>query len=614
MKERKGLVRFTLTVVLAVILLFSLAGCGKEDTARDVYKRNFDVEKATNDFYVNDFADLFSDSQKSEMMERAVALDQDMDGIQVVVTTVSTLGSHDIEEYANAMYNQYGIGNNDMGALIILSTGDRDVRIELGRRMEEYVTSAQAGRLLDDYGMDYFKNNQFAEGLVNVQKATIDIIKEAVPSDWNATSIAEPTSEAKAESSVTTDAKIENAEEDNNSFSVIDVAVNAVFAICIVLGLLAIIARQKSLKNKIKRLECDIAFIESNVSKSTKKDKERFEYEKSELRRQYEEKMEGLQTRASSIIDRNKEEIDSLKAKLTDVTAQYEALYDRYLRVQKLYPTVDADVTEMIEDEFKQEARDVIKEMQEAVKVDPERTKVDYFGDIISKYNNASEGAKKYISWDIAPVEALYDESVTLEKEYQRWEKEKRDTKAAQEAYDKMFQLTGGIHHGSYKNHEAYEKANEIYSSLSADEKIHFPEPEWLHLFMVQAAQARQSHAYYNNAKESEKEMRETISHITTPSENDVNKLKKAVRLYDDLNPEEKAFIDIALYENIKELLRRANQDHDEQERRRRRRREEEEARRRSSYHSSSSHHHSGGSSFGGHGGISHGSGASKHF
>lgn len=213
MKQRRGLVRITLTVVLAVVLLLSLAGCSNEDTMKEVYKRNFDVEKATNDFYVNDFANLFSGSQKSEMMERAVALDQEMDGIQVVVTTVTTLGSHDIEEYANAMYNQYGIGNNDMGALIILSTGDRDVRIELGRRMETYVTSTQTGRLLDNYGMDYFKNDQFAEGLVNVQKATIDIIKEGVPSDWNATSIAKPTSEAKAESSATTNTKIKNAEE-----------------------------------------------------------------------------------------------------------------------------------------------------------------------------------------------------------------------------------------------------------------------------------------------------------------------------------------------------------------------------------------------------------------
>lgn len=613
MKQRRGLVRITLTVVLAVVLLLSLAGCGNEDTMKGVYKRNFDVEKATNDFYVNDFANLFSDSQKSEMMERAVALDQEMDGIQVVVTTVTTLGSHDIEEYANAMYNQYGIGNNDMGALIILSTGDRDVRIELGRRMETYVTSAQTGRLLDNYGMDYFKNDQFAEGLVNVQKATIDIIKEGVPSDWNATSIAKPTSEAKAESSATTNTKIKNAEENGDSFSIMDTAVAIIVSLFIAFGIITLIVRYRKLKEKIQCLEGDIAFMESNVNRNAKKDKQRFEYEKSELRRQHEVELEEIRTRASSIIDKNEEEIGSLKIKLADVTAQYEALYDRYLRVQKLYPTVDADVTEMIEDEFKQEARDVIKEMQEAVKVDPERTRVDYFGGIISKYNNASEGAKKYISLDIASVKALYDESVTLEKEYQRWEKEKRDTKAAEDAYQKMFQLTGGIHHGSYKNHEAYEKANEIYSSLSADEKIHFPEPEWLHLFMGQAAQARQSYAYYNNAKESEKEMRETISHITTPNEDDVNKLKKAVRLYDDLNPEEKAFIDIALYENIKELLRRANEDHEEQERRRRRRREEE-ARRRNSYHSSSSHHHSGGSSFGGHGGISHGSGSSRHF
>ena len=107
--------------------------------------------------------------------------------------------------------------------------------------------------------------------------------------------------------------------------------------------------------------------------------------------------------------------------------------------------------------------------------------------------------------------------------------------------------------------------------------------------------------------------MNEIISGIGTPDEDDRDKLKRAMNVYKGLNSAAVTFFDVLLYEKLKNMLRKANDDHDKQEARRRREREEEERRRRNSYHSSNYHHHSGGS-FGGHGGISHGGGASRHF
>ena len=49
------------------------------------------IPEATSDFYVNDFADVFSESQKESLMNNAVALANENDGVQVVVTTVKSL-------------------------------------------------------------------------------------------------------------------------------------------------------------------------------------------------------------------------------------------------------------------------------------------------------------------------------------------------------------------------------------------------------------------------------------------------------------------------------------------------------------------------------------------
>ena len=70
------------------------------------------------------------------------------------------------------MYNQYGIGKDDMGVLIPLVTGDRDVRMEIGTAMEAYINDAKAGRMIDKFAIEHFKNNEFDQGLIELQDGT----------------------------------------------------------------------------------------------------------------------------------------------------------------------------------------------------------------------------------------------------------------------------------------------------------------------------------------------------------------------------------------------------------------------------------------------------------
>ena len=179
-------------VFTAVLMIISILGL-PITTVNAENSYEFEVTNATNDFYVNDFAGLFTKQQKADMMEKAVALDKEYGGIQVVVTTVESFAdcavdekNHGAFETSYAMYKQYGIGKDDMGILILFSVGDREIYMQTGHEMQIYITDSTAGALQDDYGMEYFRNDQFAEGLISLQEATISEIKSRVSQDWNA--------------------------------------------------------------------------------------------------------------------------------------------------------------------------------------------------------------------------------------------------------------------------------------------------------------------------------------------------------------------------------------------------------------------------------------------
>ena len=163
------------TFVLITIAMLMCVG-----TVTNTFAAN--IPAATSDFYVNDFAGVFTEDEKANLMANAVSLANEHDGIQVVVTTVKSLEGDTVENYAYQMYNQYGIGKNDMGLLILLATEDRQIRVEVGRAMEGYINDAKAGRFMDKYAIPYLKENKFNEGLISLQQAFITEIKSCVSS------------------------------------------------------------------------------------------------------------------------------------------------------------------------------------------------------------------------------------------------------------------------------------------------------------------------------------------------------------------------------------------------------------------------------------------------
>ena len=128
---------------------------------------------------IGDYANIVDQSTRQEITTLAQAL-WEQAGFGLAVATVPTIGNSTIEDYAAGLYKQWGIGKkgSDEGALVLVSLDPRRVRIEVGYGAEGYLNDAKAGRLLDAYGIPYFKSGDYSTGLLAVSEAVAKIVAQ----------------------------------------------------------------------------------------------------------------------------------------------------------------------------------------------------------------------------------------------------------------------------------------------------------------------------------------------------------------------------------------------------------------------------------------------------
>ena len=140
---------------------------------------SIELPKPTSKFFVNDFANVINSSDEETILNMASRLyEESENSTQVVVVTIDSLNGYSIEEYANELFNTWGIGDKERndGVLILLSVGDRESRIEVGYGLEGVLTDSGTGRIQDEYMIPYYENNNFSKGLVSGTEAVCDII------------------------------------------------------------------------------------------------------------------------------------------------------------------------------------------------------------------------------------------------------------------------------------------------------------------------------------------------------------------------------------------------------------------------------------------------------
>lgn len=152
-----------LTVVLIILSTFVLSAFAVS------------IPEPTSDFFVNDFAGVISQSDREAMQTKGEELYKKCKA-QVVVATIESLEGSDIDDYSLSMARSWKIGDKDEnnGILLLLAVEERKVRIEVGYGLEGAIPDSKAGRILDTYGIDYFKANDFSSGLAAVYDSLIN--------------------------------------------------------------------------------------------------------------------------------------------------------------------------------------------------------------------------------------------------------------------------------------------------------------------------------------------------------------------------------------------------------------------------------------------------------
>ena len=100
-------------------------------------------------------------------------------GTEMAVVVIGSLDGLSIDEAAVQLFDLWDIGkkNKDNGLLLLWSTGDRRVRVEVGYGLEGVLPDGKVGAILDAYVMPKFKSGEFDEGLLAGVAALLSVTR-----------------------------------------------------------------------------------------------------------------------------------------------------------------------------------------------------------------------------------------------------------------------------------------------------------------------------------------------------------------------------------------------------------------------------------------------------
>lgn len=613
------IVVFVVTFMLSFLTIFVNAANGSSSNTTNFSLYELKVKEATDDFYVNDFAGVFTKEQKEDLMSKAIKVDEEYSGIQVVITTVETLDSAlenessinvknvNIEEVAYSMFNQYEIGEDDMGVLVLFSTGDRKVRIETGKKMQVYITDSISGRILDNYGMEYFRNDKFAEGLVSIQEGIISEIQSRVLSNWKDKELAESNkaSTVKTNKNDLTEEIIPS--KDTSSIFLDKELLRFIGLIFIIVGLIMKII-SLSLKNKNMKHELDT--YKTEKEKDIKYQKENFEQKIKDVENKSKERIKTKEL----IISKLRNEMSEKNQRIKYLNRTLEAQIDKFERAQKLHPefNLENEILEMIESEYKEIAYEANEKLAQVLKLEANKDNIEIFKQAILLYEKSMPEVKKYIVSDINKIHELYDNSVILKKEFERVEQEKKDKKVAKDMFLEIKSIFTRYSKWDHSNYDTLNAAYFKFTSLTDAQKKFFPDKSLIIEIEKELITSKRDYKDFKTAQNTKEEIKSIVNSIYFADENDLNNLESAMKRYNRLSASQKAYFPDDLLDELKEKTLNAESDYRQKERMRRQRELQASSKSTSNTHQnlSSARH----DSYSGRGGRPSGGGASRGF
>lgn len=161
------------------IMLVALAGVFGFFKWQGDHKAGEAVSKITwqEHTYIYDQADLLSDTTKNDLNHQLENLDVSKKA-QIIVLTVDTLKNKTIQEYANTVFNQTGIGDkeSDNGLLMLIAKDEKKVWVEVGQGLEGELNDGKVGRILDNDFVPYRAKDDYDTAVSQTIKAFSDVL------------------------------------------------------------------------------------------------------------------------------------------------------------------------------------------------------------------------------------------------------------------------------------------------------------------------------------------------------------------------------------------------------------------------------------------------------
>lgn len=128
---------------------------------------------------VNDFAELLSAPARAALEQRLQDVETKTSS-EIAVATVKSLDGMSVEEYANRLFKEWGVGQakTDNGVLILVAPNDREMRIEVGYGLEGILPDGLAGEIRDQQFLPRFRDDDYAGGITDGVNRIADIVEK----------------------------------------------------------------------------------------------------------------------------------------------------------------------------------------------------------------------------------------------------------------------------------------------------------------------------------------------------------------------------------------------------------------------------------------------------
>ncbi len=115
---------------------------------------------------ITDNAGILSASMRDQLTDQLKA-HEERTGNQIAVLTVLSLEGESIEEYAEAVFRDWRLGQKgkDNGVLLVVASQDRRIRIEVGYGLEGTLTDLLTGRIIRNVMTPRFKTGDYDGGI-----------------------------------------------------------------------------------------------------------------------------------------------------------------------------------------------------------------------------------------------------------------------------------------------------------------------------------------------------------------------------------------------------------------------------------------------------------------